>query len=397
MRFFADFHIHSRFSIATSRKINIPTLSESAERKGIALLGTGDFTHPVWFKELIKYLKPSRNGLFEYNNIHFLLTTEVCNIFRKNNKAHKIHNIIFSPSIEIAHKINKELKKYGNLKSDGRPILHLSAEDLVNLILETDNNCFIVPAHIWTPHFSIFGSNSGFDDINECFGDMTKYIFALETGLSSDPKMNWRISKLDRYSLISNSDAHSPIKLGREANIFNTKLDYFAIKDALKNKDRTKFLGTIEFFPEEGKYHWDGHRSCNISLSPKKSKHNSNLCPMCNKPLTIGVMHRVEELSDRPENFIPKNAIPYYNLISLIEILAQVYNKRPESITIKKEYKNITDSIGTELQILLDLSADELYKKMPQNVANAILQARNGNVKKTPGYDGVYGKIEIEF
>lgn len=393
MRFIADFHIHSRFSRATSKEMDIPVLSEYAERKGIKLLGTGDFTHPVWLKELEKYLKPAGNGLFQYNSTYFILTTEVCNIFYPKDSAKKIHNMIFSPSFESVHKINNKLMKYGELLSDGRPILSLSAKELVKIVLEVDPNCFIVPGHIWTPHFSLFGSNSGFNDINECFGEMARHIFALETGLSSDPRMNWRLSKLDRFSLISNSDSHSPMKLGREANIFDIELDYFAIRDALKTKNG--FIATIEFFPEEGKYHWDGHRLCNVNISPKESILNNNLCPVCKRHLTIGVMHRVEELSDRPDGFVPENAVPYHSLVPLTEIMAQVYEKRPESDTIKAEFENITSMVGTELQILMDLTEDELYRKLPRKLAGAILQVRNRNVKVTPGYDGVYGKVEI--
>lgn len=395
MKFIADFHIHSRYSRATSPEMEIPILSEYAKRKGISLLGTGDFTHPVWLHELKKHLKPTGTGLFSYNSTHFILTSEVCNIFYQKGPAKKIHNIIFAPSFETVDKINKRLLKYGKLLSDGRPILNLSAQDLLKIVLEIDNNCFIVPGHIWTPWFSLFGSNSGFDDIYECFGDLTKYIYALETGLSSDPLMNWRLSKLDRFTLISNSDAHSPAKIGREANIFNTELDYFKILDALKTKDKNRFLATIEFFPEEGKYHWDGHRICNISQAPSASIANNNLCPVCKKPLTIGVMHRVETLSDRTAGFIPHNAIPFHSLVPLTEIMAHLYGKQPNSALIKNEFNNLTKMVGTEFDILMELPQEELYRKLPRNLAEAIVQVRKGRVKVTPGYDGVFGKVEI--
>jgi uncharacterized protein (TIGR00375 family) len=393
--FIADFHIHSRFSLATSQSINIPVLNEFAQRKGIALLGTGDFTHPIWIKELQKSLKPSGNGLFAYNNTNFILTAEVCNIFYPAKSARKIHSLIFSPSFESAEKINKKLGKYGSLKSDGRPILNMPARDMAEIVFDIDTDCYIVPSHIWTPHFGLFGSKSGFDDINECFDNMAKHIFALETGLSSDPKMNWQLSKLDKFSLLSNSDAHSPVKLGREANIFNTKIDYFEIRNALKNKDKSKFIATIEFFPEEGKYHWDGHQECKINLHPDDAIKLNNICPVCKKELTIGVMHRVKELSDRPYGFTPKNSIPYYSLVPLIEILAQTLHKRPESDKIKSEYLDITSKIGTELQILLSFTEEELFKKLTKNLANAILNVRNKKVKVIPGYDGVYGKVNI--
>jgi len=394
-KFISDFHIHSRFSLATSQNINIPVLNDYAQRKGISLLGTGDFTHPVWFKELQKFLKPSGNGLFSYNNTNFILTAEVCNIFYPEKSAKKIHSLIFSPSFESAEKINKKICKYGRLKSDGRPILNMHAKDMAEIVFDTDSFCFIVPSHIWTPHFGLFGSKSGFSNINECFGYMAKYIFALETGLSSDPKMNWQVSNLDRFSLISNSDAHSPLKLGREANIFNAKMDYFEIADALKHKDNKKFIGTIEFFPEEGKYHWDGHQQCKINIHPSEAKKINNICPICKKELTLGVMHRVEDLSDRPYGFIPKNSIPYYSLVPLIEILAQVLHKRPESDKIKSKYFEITSDIGAELEILLDFTEEELLQKLPEDIANAILKVRNKQIEIIPGYDGIYGKVKI--
>ncbi|MGE4358039.1 MAG: endonuclease Q family protein, partial [Candidatus Omnitrophota bacterium] len=291
MRIVADFHIHSKYSRATSRDMDLDHLVESARLKGINLLGTGDFTHFLWCEELRHKLQPFRYGIFEYKGIKFVLTTEVSNIYLQNGRMRRIHNIIFAPTFEIVDKINESLARYGNLSSDGRPILSLSAENLVELILSISKDCLIVPAHIWTPWFSLFGSESGFDSIEECFGKYAKEVYVLETGLSSDPAMNWRLSSLDRFTLISNSDSHSPSRIGREANVFEAQMDYLEILDIFKKKDRTRFLFTVEFFPEEGKYHYDGHRNCGVRFSPKETIKLNGICPKCGKHLTIGVMH----------------------------------------------------------------------------------------------------------
>jgi len=405
MQFIADFHIHSHYSMATSKNMSLPVIRHYAKQKGITLAGTGDFTHPVWFKELKDYLKPEGTGLFvpkdtsrsAGQDTHFILTAEVCNIFYQKGRAKKIHLLIFAPSFKAVDKLNKEFAKYGKLSSDGRPILNLPAKNILEIVLKTDPACFIVPAHIWTPWFGLFGKNSGFDDIEECFEDMTKYIFALETGLSSDPGMNWRWSKLDRFTLISNSDAHSPAKLGREANIFNTELDYYKILDALKTKNKAKLLATIEFFPQEGKYYWDGHRLCNVSQSHKDSITNNNMCPVCHKPLTIGVMHRIETLSDRHDGFTPGNAIPYYSVVPLIELIAQVQEKSVNSIYVKNELDRLISSIGSEFDILINIPEEGLYHKLPKELAEAVISIRNNHVKITPGSDGVFGKVQAEL
>ena len=308
MKFAADFHIHSRYSRATSPSINLPNLDSWAKIKGIKVLGTGDFTHPGWFDEIKKELEPAESGLFKLkkqdSKTRFILTSEISCIYSQGGRVRKIHIIVFAPSFKAVEKINLKLGEIGNLKSDGRPILGLNAKELVKIVLEADENCMVVPAHAWTPWFSVFGSKSGFDSLEECFGEYTKYIYAIETGLSSDPAMNWRLSQLDKITLISNSDSHSLAKIGREANVFDTELDYDAITEIIKNHDNKKFLYTIEFFPEEGKYHYDGHRDCNLSLKPEQSKKYNNICPRCGKPLVIGVLNRVEELADRPEGFI---------------------------------------------------------------------------------------------
>src|SRR3989338_1379706 len=322
----ADLHVHSGYSRATSKDMNVATMALWAKKKGINLLGTGDFTHPIHFANLKAALKPAGNGLYTTSiepSVFFMLTAEISSIYSFKGKVRRVHNIIMSPGIEVAEKINSALRKRGNLSSDGRPILGTPAKDLLKIVLDISENCLFVPAHAWTPWFSVFGSNSGFDSIEECFEEYSKYIYAIETGLSSDPPMNWRLSALDKIALISNSDAHSPRKLGREANVFDTDLSYDAITGAIKDKDPRRFLYTIEFFPEEGKYHYDGHRNCAISLTPFESKKYNNLCPTCGKPLTIGVLNRVERLADRKQGQGPNGAIPFKSLVPLEEIIAE--------------------------------------------------------------------------
>ena len=395
MKFIADFHIHSKYSRATSPDMNIKTLSEYAKLKGISLLGTGDFTHYQWLEELKNTLKDSGNGLFEYNGVNFMLTGEVSSIYSKNGKVRKIHNVIFVPSFDIADKINSVLSGYGNIAYDGRPIIGIDAKLLAEILFGISKDIFLVPGHIWTPWFSLFGSKSGFNSIEECFEEYAKDIYALETGLSSDPGMNWQWSKLDRFSLISNSDSHSPQKIGREANVFNTEMSYKSILDALKKKDKKKFLSTIEFFPEEGKYHYDGHRLCNVRLSPEETKKNKNICPKCGKPLTIGVMNRVSELADRPEGFIPENSIPYKRMIPLAEIIADTLGVGDASKAVSAEYRAIIPRLGTELEVLMEVSGDKLLKDLPIKIAKAIINVRSGSVNILPGFDGEYGTIEI--
>jgi len=392
MEFIADLHLHSKYSRATSRDMDIPEMARYAKLKGISLLGSSDFTHPAWLSNLKAYLKEGEGNLFEYEGIRFILTSEVSNIYKDGDRLVKVHIILFSPSFSICDRINEKLQRYGSLFADGRPIFSLSCPDLVKILLDIDERIFIVPAHIWTPHFSVFGANSGFDSIEECFKEESLNIHCLETGLSSDPKMNWRLSSLDKYTLISNSDAHSPAKIGREANVFNCELNYNSIISSLKNK-RLKM--TLEFFPEEGKYHYDGHRDCNVSQDPTKTKEAGLLCPKCGRKLTIGVMHRVLELADREDGFIPKGSIPYKNLIPLQEIIAFCLSKEPTSIMVKNEYLNLTRNVGSEFDILLKIKEDELYKQIPERIFKGIMNVRKGRVYVSPGYDGVYGKIEI--
>ncbi|NQT00059.1 MAG: DNA helicase UvrD, partial [Candidatus Omnitrophica bacterium] len=321
MKFIADFHIHSKYSRATSREMDLENIVDWAKLKGISLVGTGDFTHHLWLRELKSKLKPSGNGIFAYKGVNFILTAEISNIYSKAGRGRRVHNVLFAPDFATVEKINNELAGFGNLSSDGRPMLGMDCISLVEVVLAASSDCLIVPAHAWTPWYSLFGSNSGFDTIEECFEQYTKDIYALETGLSSDPAMNWCWSALDRFSLISNSDAHSPSRLGREANVFDCQLDYYEIIDTLKKKDKRRFLYTVEFFPQEGKYHYDGHRNCKILYSPAESKSKNNICPVCGRSLTVGVMHRVQQLGDRDECFFPDNAIPFKNLNPLDEII----------------------------------------------------------------------------
>lgn len=403
MKFAADFHIHSKYSRATSPSMDLENLDRWARIKGIRILGSGDFTHPEWFKELKEKLEPAEPGLFKLKSgegyplgpTRFILTSEISCIYSKKNKVRKIHIIIFAPSFEAVEKINTKLGQIGNLKADGRPILGLDAKELVKIVLSISEDCLVVPGHAWTPWFSVFGSKSGFNSLEECFEEYSKYIYAIETGLSSDPAMNWRLSQLDKITLISNSDAHSGPKLGREANVFDTEISYQGIFDAIKSKDPKKFLYTIEFFPEEGKYHYDGHRLCNLSLSPQESKKYNNICPRCSKPLVIGVLNRVEELADRPQGFVPESAIPFKSLIPLEEIIAESIGASVASKEAVKLYNNLITNLGSEFKILLEAERQEIEKNSQSEVAEGIMKMREGKVFVEPGYDGVYGKIKI--
>lgn len=399
MKIIADFHIHSKYSRATSPSTDLENLDKWAKIKGVNVLGTGDFTHPLWFQEITQKLKPTEQGFFQFkkggSGTRFILTSEISCIYKKTGKVRKIHIVIFAPSIEAVEKINFRLNQIGNLKSDGRPILGLDAKELAKIVFDADPNCMVIPAHIWTPWFSVFGSKSGFDTLEDCFDEYTKYIYAGETGLSSDPLMNWRLSQLDNITLISNSDCHSPKKIGREANVFETDLNYNSVCEAIKNKDKKKFLYTIEFFPEEGKYHLDGHRSCNIRFTPEESKKHNNICPVCKKPLVIGVYNRVAELADRPEGFVPKNAIPYKSLVPLEEIIADVIGVGPASKRVGTIYDKMVKNLNSEFNVLLDTDRHDIERFSSSEVAEGIIRVRQGRVIKDPGYDGVYGKIKI--
>lgn len=395
MAWIADLHIHSLFSRATSRQMNLDDITLWARKKGLTLVGTGDFTHPEWMAMLKKGLKAEKDGVFNYGGIYFILSTEISNIYPTDRGIKKIHTLILSPNFEEAEAITRALSRFGNLSADGRPILGVDVKKVMEVIVKYAPNSCVIPAHIWTPHFSLFGSESGFDRIEDCFGEYTPLIFALETGLSSDPPMNWRCSALDRFTLVSNSDAHSPNRLGREANVFDVPISFKSIINAIKT--RKGFLFTIEFFPQEGKYHYDGHRKCGICFSPKQSLLYGNLCPVCGGVLTIGVMHRVEELADREEGFQPENAVDYRHLIPLDEIIAQVRGVGKDTQQVRREYDRLVEKWGGELRILLDLDEEVIKEEIPHPLNHAIIAMRKGEVEIEPGYDGVYGKVRVKI
>jgi uncharacterized protein (TIGR00375 family) len=407
MRFIADLHIHSKYSRATSKDMAPEALWRWAQLKGITVVGTGDFTHPAWLMELTEKLEPAGNGLFRLKkefqskdipdsvraDVFFMLSSEISCIYKKNGRTRKIHSIVYVPDLIDCAKINIALSRIGNLASDGRPILGLDAKVLLKIVMDTCPHAMFVPAHAWTPHFSVFGAESGFDSLEECFEELTPHIHAIETGLSSDPPMNWRWSALDRITLISNSDAHSPAKMGREANIFDTEISYSAIADAITTKKN--FLGTIEFFPEEGKYHYDGHRACGINLSPKETIRHNYLCPQCGRRVTVGVMHRVEKLADRVDGFKLEGALPFYSVIPLTEILAETLEVGVASKAVDQEYQKLIQRLGSEFKILLDSSLTDIERVASPIIREAIARVRQGNVHITPGFDGEFGKIKI--
>jgi len=397
--FIADFHLHSKYSRATARNMDLENLDKWAKIKGVKILGTGDFTHPEWFKNLKEKLEPAEAGLFKLKKTNsetrFLLTAEISCIYTKKDRVRKIHIIVFAPSFEVVEKINVQLGWIGNLKSDGRPILGLDVKELAKIVLGASEKCLVVPAHAMTPWFAIFGSKSGFDSIEECFDDYSKYIYALETGLSADPAMLWRVPDGRRVALISNSDAHSPAKIGREANVFDTEISYQAITEAIKNKDPKKFLYTVEFYPEEGKYHFDGHRNCSIRSSPEETKKYNGICPVCGKPLTVGVLNRIEQIADKEEGFKPEGVIPFKSLVPLEEIIADVLGQGTGTKQVEKEYNGLIEKLGSEFNILLDASKEKLASVTLPEIAEGIIRVRDGRVVKEPGYDGVYGKIRI--
>lgn len=400
MRIIADFHIHSKYSRATSRDMDLLHISQWAKRKGIDVIGTGDFTHPLWLGQIKQELSEDGSGLLlrkDGDGPKFIITGEISSIYTQGGKGRRMHTIIFVPDIATAQKINDKLTGIGNLYSDGRPILGLSAKDLAKVILDINPNSLIIPAHAWTPWFSIFGSNSGFDSIEECYGEMADNIYSIETGLSSDPEMNWRLSALDKITLISNSDAHSPANLGREANVFEIepqKLTYQEIADIIKTKDNKRFLYTIEFFPEEGKYHFDGHRNCDIVVDPFETKYPNNLCPKCGRKLTIGVMNRVEQLADRSAGHSNEKFPGSKHLVPLQEIIAESLDVQKGSRKVDEEYLKLVNHFTCEFKILLDIPIKEILEINPK-IASGIDQMRQGKVELEPGYDGVFGKVKV--
>lgn len=406
MFFYADLHIHSKYSRATSKSCNLEELAIWAQKKGLGVISTGDFTHPAWFAEIQEKLVPAGNGVFRLrpdiekeifktsNPVRFILSVEISTIYKKWDKTRKVHHVVFVPDMEAAGKFRDKLGSIGNIKSDGRPILGLDSRDLLEITLESGEGSYIIPAHIWTPWFSVLGSKSGFDSIEDCYGDLSEHIFAVETGLSSDPEMNWKVSKLDKYRLVSNSDAHSPSKLAREATVFDTEPDYYSIMNALKTG--VGYVGTVEFFPEEGKYHEDGHRKCNVCLSPQESLKFNNICPVCGKPLTIGVLNRVCTLADRnfDSTFKPSTAGEVFSLVPLQEIIAEINCVGAQSKSVVTEYERLIRKFGSELSILREIPIDDLSKDSPL-LGEGISRLRQGKVIKHAGYDGEYGVIRL--
>ncbi|MEK7089975.1 MAG: endonuclease Q family protein [Patescibacteria group bacterium] len=399
MRIVADLHIHSPYARAVSKEMTLENLDYWAGLKGINVMGTGDFTHPAWVKEIRSKLEPAENGLYRLkgknSDTRFMLTAEVSSIYSKGGKVRRIHNLIFAPSVEAVEKINAALGQRGNLKSDGRPILGLDAKELAKIVFEIDPNAAIVPAHCWTPWFSVFGSMSGFDSLEECFEEYAPKIFAVETGLSSDPAMNWRWSKLDNIGLISNSDSHSLTRIGREANVFDCELSFSGITSAIKSHDQKNFLFTIEFYPEEGKYHYDGHRVCGYSASPEETQKNGKICPVCRKPVTVGVMNRVAALADREPGAKHANSVPFKNLVPLDQIIAEAVGVGVSSKKVKSEYMTLLERGGTEFDVLGELPFEELKIIALPEIAEGIMRVREGRIAIEPGYDGEYGKVKI--
>jgi DNA helicase II / ATP-dependent DNA helicase PcrA len=413
MDYAADLHIHSPHSRATSPDCSPAGLAAWARIKGIQVVATGDFTHPGWFQRLKDELTPAEAGLFRLRDeralpsplpgaapaastpVRFMLSAEISCIYKRHGTVRKVHNLLYVPDFSSAERINRRLAGIGNIVSDGRPILGLDSRDLLEILLELAPEGFLVPAHIWTPWFSLFGSRSGFDHIEECFGDLTGHVFALETGLSSDPDMNRTISALDRFALISNSDCHSPSKLGREVNLFSTGLDFFSLRDAIRGNQRETFPGTVEFFPEEGKYHLDGHRSCGIRLTPSETRALPGMrCPVCGKPLTVGVQHRVEELADRDAPLYPSHAPQVFSLIPLPELLAELLGVGPTSKQVMEQYARAIALFGSEFALLLRTPVEEIGRAAPL-LAEAIRRMRQGRVIRQPGFDGQFGVIRL--
>ncbi len=409
MRFVADLHIHSKYSRATSKELDPVHLEYWAKIKGVNVVGTGDFTHPRWTSELQEALEPAEDGLFKLKDdlvlknpvsnpqpVRFLLSAEISNIYKKNGKVRKVHNVVLAPDFEVVSKIQKALadRKF-NITSDGRPILGLDSRDLLEMLLEIDERIFFIPAHIWTPWFAVLGSKSGFDSIEECFEDMTEYIYAVETGLSSDQPLNWLCSFLDKFNLLSNSDAHSPEKLGRNANIFDTELSYFDVVQAMKDLQGNGLQATIDLYPQEGKYHYDGHRKCGVRFNPTQTLEHKGICPVCGKPLTLGVAHRIVSLADRDDPLQRPNRKAFHYIIPLKEIISEILGVGPASKKVDKQYHKIISSVGNETYTLLYADLEQISKNGGELLAEAIRRMRAGQVIIEEGFDGQYGTIKL--
>ncbi|HHL72945.1 MAG TPA: hypothetical protein ENJ29_10560, partial [Bacteroidetes bacterium] len=412
MKFYADVHLHSYYSRATSKNLNLEHLYKWAQLKGIQVVGTGDCVHPGWLDELQEKLEPAEEGLYrlkaEYardvqkevpsaceGEVRFMLTVEISNIYKRLGRVRKVHNVVFMPHFEAALNFQARMESIGNIRSDGRPILGLDSRDLLEIVLETDPLAYLIPAHIWTPWFSALGSRSGFDRMEDCFGDLSSHIFAVETGLSSDPPMNWRLSQLDPYILVSNSDAHSPQKLAREATVYDTELSYPSIYSALSDPDDPGLIATVEFFPEEGKYHLDGHRKCQTRMQPRETIAAGGLCPECGQPVTVGVLARVEELADREEGEKSARWRPYFSLIPLPEIISDAIGVGVNSKKVQGLFQHLLAKTGNELYVLQDAPLEDISRLAGPVVAEGIRRMRTGDVHIAAGYDGAFGEIRL--
>ncbi|MBA9002476.1 endonuclease Q family protein [Thermomonospora cellulosilytica] len=410
MRFHADLHVHSKYSRACSKNSDLEQLTWWARRKGVTVMGTGDFTHPAWFARLRESLVPAEPGLFRLREeldreaaaglpsrvaaapVRFMLSVEVSTVYRRAGRTRKIHHLVYAPGFDAAAELNRRLGRFGDLASDGRPTLTLDSRDLLEAVLACGDGCYLVPAHVWTPWFGVLGSKSGFDAIEDCYLDLTGHIFALETGLSSDPAMNWRVSALDRYRMVSYSDAHSPPILGRETTVLDTDVDYFAIRRALETG--AGHLGSVEFFPEEGRYHLDGHRACGVRMTPRQTRERDGICPVCGRPLTVGVLSRVEELADRPEGVRPEGAAGFRSLVPLPEIMGEILGVGPKSKRVLREIDELVAALGPELAILEEVPVEVIRTRSPL-LAEAVDRLRRGEVIRESGYDGEYGTIRL--
>lgn len=414
MKFYADLHIHSSYSRATSKELSLENLYIWGQKKGIQVIGTGDCMHPAWLADCKKKFHDEENGLFSLKDsyaksarplipkacvdataIRFMLTVEISTIYKKGEKVRKVHHLIGLPSFKAADRLFKTLERVGNLRSDGRPILGLDSRNLLEMVLDADPAGILIPAHIWTPWFSVLGSKSGFNSIEACYGDLTHYIYAVETGLSSDPLMNWQVSGLDPFALVSFSDAHSASKLSRECTIFNTELSYDGIFKALSDPKDPGLSGTLEFFPEEGKYHVDGHRTCNVRFTPQETVKHKGLCPVCGKPLTVGVMSRVQELTDRKQGLRAPRARPYTSLVPLVEVIGEALSKGPATKAAISKYETLLETLGNELSILLDVPIKKIIDIAGERTAEGISNMRKGKISINPGYDGEFGTVKL--
>ncbi len=410
MKIVADLHIHSKYSRAVSSRMIFEELDRWADDKGIHVLGTGDFTHPAWMKEIKEKLEPAEPGLFrlkkEYKlptlkgtfaDTRFMLSVEISCIYSRGGKTRRVHHMIMVPDIISAEKINKQLSLVGKLASDGRPILGLDSEELAKIIFSINESAVIVPAHAWTPWFGVLGSMSGFDSLEECFGDYADRIFAIETGLSSDPGMNWRVPMLDRIAFISNSDSHSLQRIGREVNVFKCELSYDGIMDAIKSRNPRRFLETVEFYPEEGKYHYDGHRACGVMMTPEETRKKGGLCPVCGKKVTIGVVYRVADLADRkrPQGYRDPKRVPFRNLVTLDSIIGEALDKGKATKSVMKEYEKLIRTFSSEFNLLLDIPIEDIASATSGLIAEGVRRVRDGKLSISPGYDGEFGTIKI--